>query len=158
MFHFAGLIGVNLGEELFLKRFTSHAPAESAGNVPTLREGTPVKLIAVDGFGTHGISNGQTVTFVLAEELTQRGRVLARTGEVASGVVTQLSAGNTPDAAGSVALHNVMLRANANVTVPLRSNQARGAATPVQYQELPGSGRVEVTLFVAADVALPETE
>jgi Carboxypeptidase regulatory-like domain len=158
MFHFVGLIGLNLGEELFLKKFTSHTPAESAANVPTLREGTPVKLIAVDGFGAYGVSDGQTVTFVLAEELTQRGRVLARTGEVASGVVTQVSAGSTTDAAGSVALQNVMLRANGNVTVPLRSNQARGAATPVQYKELPGSGKVEITLFVAENVALPGTE
>jgi Carboxypeptidase regulatory-like domain len=158
MFHFAGLIGLNLGEEFFLKKLTSHTPADSATNVPTLREGTPVKLIAVEGFGPQAVSDGQTVTFVLADELTQRGRVLARTGEVASGVVTQVSAGNTPDAAGSVALQNVMLRANGNVTVPLRSNQARGAATPVQYKELPGSGKVEVTLFVAKDVALPEAE
>jgi hypothetical protein len=42
--------------------------------------------------------------------------------------------------------------------VPLRSNQVRGAATPVQYHELPGSGKVEITLFVAEDAAFPETE
>ena len=50
MFHFGGLIALNLGEEFFLKKFTSHAPGGSAASVPTLREGTPVKLIAVDGF------------------------------------------------------------------------------------------------------------
>ena len=40
------------------------------------------------------------------------------------------------------------------MSVPLRSNQVRGAATPVEYQELPGSGKVEVTLFVAQSVEL----
>lgn len=158
MFHFGGVVALNLGEEFLLKKFTSHAPGESAANVPTLREGTPVKLIAVNGFGPQGVVGGQTVTFVLAEELTHGGRDLARMGDVASGVVTQVSAGNSPDAAGSVALQKVMLRAGGNVNVPLRSNQARGAVAPVQYQELPGSGKVEVTLFVAADVAFPGTE
>jgi hypothetical protein len=158
MFHFGGLIGLNLGQEFFLKKFTSHAPAGSAASVPTLREGTPVKLIAVDGFGSHGVVGGRTVTFVLAEELTQRGRDLARTGDVASGVVTEVTAGNSPDAAGSVALQKMMLRAGGNINVPLRSNQARGAATPVQYHELPGSGKVVITLFVAENVVFPETE
>ena len=157
LFHFAGLIGVNLGEEFLLKKFTSHAPG-TAASVPTLREGTPVKLIAVDGFGSQGVVGGQTVTLVLAEELTQRGRDLARTGDVASGVVTEVTAGNSSGAAGSVALQKMMLRAGGNINVPLRSNRARGAATPVQYHELPGSGKVEITLFVAEDVAFPETE
>jgi len=158
MFHFAGLIGLNLGEELFFKKFTSHASAEPAAHVPTLREGTPVRLIAVDGFGRQGVIGGQTITFVLAEDLTEGGKVLARTGDVASGVVTQVSAGNTPDDTGSVALQNVMLRAGGSVSVSLRSNQARGAATPAQYKELPGSKKVEITLFVAAEVAFPEAE
>jgi hypothetical protein len=158
MFHFGGLIALNLGEEFFLKKFTSHAPRKSAASVPTLREGTPVKLIAVDGFGSQGVVGGQTVTFVLAEELTQRGTDLARTGDVASGVVTEVTAGNNPDAPGSVALQKMMLRAGGNINVPLRSNQVRGAATPVQYHELPGSGKVEITLFVAEDVAFPETD
>jgi hypothetical protein len=158
MFHLGGLVALNLGEEFFLKKLTSHVPNEPAASVLTLREGTPVKLIAVDGFGPQGVVRGQTVTFVLAEELTQRGRDLARTGDVASGVVTEVSAGNSPDAAGSVALQKVMLRANGSISVPLRSNQVRGAATPMQYHELPGSGKVEITLFVAEDVAFPETE
>jgi hypothetical protein len=136
MFHFGGLIALNLGQEFFLKRITSHAPRGSAASGPTLREGTPVKLIAVDGFGSQRVVGGQTVTFVLAEEVSQRGR----------------------DAAGSVALQRMMLRAGGNINVPLRSNQVRGAATPVQYHELPGSGKVEITLFVAEDVAFPEAE
>ena len=158
MFHFGGVIALNLGQEFFLKKFTSHAPRGSAASAPTLREGTPVKLIAVDGFASQGVVGGQTVTFVLAEELTQSGRDLARTGDLASGVVTEVTAGNSPDAAGSVALQKMMLRTDGNVSVPLRSNQVRGAATPVQYHELPGSGKVEITLFVAEDVAFPETE
>jgi hypothetical protein len=158
MFHFGGLIALNLGQEFFLKKLTTHAPGGSAASVPTLREGTPVKLIAVDGFGSQGVVGGQAVTLVLAEELTQRGRDLARTGDVASGVVTEVTAGNGLDAAGSVALQKMTLRADGHINVPLRSNQARGAATPVQYHELAGSGKVAITLFVAEDVAFPETE
>jgi hypothetical protein len=72
--------------------------------------------------------------------------------------VTEVTAGSSPDAAGSVALQKMILRTDGNINVPLRSNQVRGAATPVQYHELPGSEKVEITLFVAADVAFPETE
>ncbi len=157
MFHFGGLIALNLGQEFLLKKVTSHTPRQSVTNTLALREGTPVKLIAVDGFGPQPVVAGQTVTFVLAEALTQRGRELAQTGDVASGVVTQVSAGKEPDSPGSVALKNVTLHAG-NVTVPLRSSQVRGAASPVRYQELPGSGKMEFTLFVAKDVTFPETE
>lgn len=157
MFHFAGLIALNLGEEMFFKKFTSHAPPESTASIRVLREGSPVELIAVDGFGAQGSTAGQTVTFVLAEDLIQDGKVLAKTGDVASGQVTQVSDGRTPDAARSVELQNVRLRAGA-INVPLRSNQVRGAATPVQYKELRGSGKVEVTLFVAENVPFPEVE
>jgi hypothetical protein len=58
----------------------------------------------------------------------------------------------------SVALQNVMLRAGGAINVPLRSNQVRRAATRAQYKELPGSSKVEVTLFVAADVEFPDQE
>ena len=158
MFHFAGLIGLNLGQEFFLKKLTSHAPAKSAASVPLLREGTPVPLIMVDGFDARQTTAGQTVTFVLAQDLTQNGKALARTGDVASGLITQVSAPGTTDGIGSVALQNVTLRAADTINVPLRSNQVRGAATPVQYKELQGSGKVEFTLFVAESVPFPQTE
>ncbi len=126
MFHFAGLIGLNLGEELFLKQFTSHAPGKSAHSIPVLREGSPVTLIAVDGFGGQGSTAGQTVTFVLAEDLTQNGKVLAKTGDVTSGLVTQVTAAATPDAPGSVALQNVTLRASGAINVcPAQQSGAR---------------------------------
>jgi hypothetical protein len=158
MFHFVGLIGLNLGEELFLKRFTSHAPAKKAVETLILREGSPVTLIAVDGFGAAGAAAGQTVTFVLARDLTVDGKVLAKTGDVASGLVTQVSPASTPDALGSIALQDVTLRAGGVTKIPLRSNQVRGAATPVQYRELQGSGKVEVTLFTAESVPFPDKE
>jgi hypothetical protein len=117
----------------------------------------PVTLIAVDGFGADGATAGQTVTFVLAQDLTLRGRVLARTGDVASGQVGQVSVPKVPGEARSVGLQPVTLRAG-NVNVPLRSSQVRGGAEPVQYKELPESGKVEVTLFVAENVQFPEGE
>ena len=158
MFHFAGLVAVNLAEELLLKKVTSHTPeVRSAANAPVLREGSPVPLIAVDGFGAGGATAGQTITFVLAEDLTLRGKVLARTGDVASGQVGQVSAAKVPGEAGSVALQQVTLRAG-NVNVPLRSSQVRGSVGPVQYKELPESGKIEVTLFVAENVQFPEGE
>ena len=158
LFRFAGLVGLNLFEELILKNLTTHTPkGQSAANVPVLREGTPVTLIAVEGFGTHPAAAGQTVTFVLAQPLTLRGKMLARAGDIASGLVTQVSPGNTPGGVKSVALQHVTLRAG-TVNVPLRSNQVRGAAAPVQYKQLPGSGKVEVTLFVAENVQFPESQ
>ena len=137
---------------------THNAPeVQSAANTPVLREGSPVPLIAVDGFSAEAATAGQTVTFVLAEDLTLRGKVLARTGDVASGQVGQVSAAKAPGEAGSVALQQVTLRAG-NVNVPLRSSQVRGVAAPVQYKELPESGKIEVTLFVAENVQFPESE
>lgn len=156
LFHFAGLIGLNLTEELFLKKLTTHAQAQSAATAPVLREGTPVPLIAVEGFGVQG-AGGQTATFVLAEDLIENGKVLARTGDVASGLVTQVAAGSAPHT-GSVALQNVMLRAGGAINVPLRPNQVRGDAVRVPYKELDGSGKVELTLFVAANVEFPDNE
>jgi hypothetical protein len=155
MFHFAGLVGLNLAEELFLKKLTTHTSEPGAAvKVPVLREGSPVTLIAVDGFGPQGSTPGQKVTFVLAQDLTEGGTVFATAGDVASGLATQVNAGNTPGGAGTVVLDKVTLLAG-NVNVPLRSNRVRGAATPVQYEVLPGSGKVEIKLFVAANAEFP---
>jgi hypothetical protein len=114
LFRFASLTGLNLFEELFLKKLTTHAPEDRpAANVPVLREGSPVILIAVDGFGTRRATAGQTVTFVLAQDLTQSGKVLAHAGDIASGLVTQVSPGpgDTSGGVENVALQHVMLRA-----------------------------------------------
>jgi hypothetical protein len=158
MFHFAGLVAVNLAEELLLKKVTTNTPdIQPAANLPVLHEGTPVPLIAVDGFSTEGAPAGQTVTFVLAQDLTVRGTVLAKTGDAASGRVGQVSTVKAPGEATSVELEQVMLRAG-NVNVPLRSSQVRGVVGPIQYKHLPESGKVELTLFVAENVQFPEGE
>lgn len=106
-------------------------------------------------FGKGGATLGQTVTFVLTQDLTLHGKVLARTGDIASGQVSQVTGAKDPGGAGSVAIQNVTLRAG-NVNVPLRSNQVRGVAGPVRYRELPESGQIEVTLFVGENVQFPE--
>jgi hypothetical protein len=116
-----------------------------------------VTLIAVDGFGKGESAPGQTVTFVLAQDLIIGGKVLAKTGDVASGQVAQASPTIASGEARSVSLERVMLRA-ANMNVPLRSNQVRGVGGPARYRELPGSDRVELTLFVAQDVQFPENQ
>jgi len=156
LFHFAGLVGVNLAEEFLLKTLTTNRPQnDPAAGTTVLREGSPVTLIAVDGFGVEEAAPGQTVTFVLAQDLIIGGKVLARAGGVASGQVTQVSGTIASGEARSVSLERVVLRA-ANMNVPLRSSQVRGVGGPVQYRQLPGSDRVELTLFVAQDVQFPE--
>ena len=158
MFHFAGLVAVNLAEELFLKKATSNRPeVQPASNPPVLREGTTVPLIAVDNLNAETATAGQTVTFVLAQDLTVHGTVVARTGDVASGQVGEVKAAKAPGEVLSVTLQRVTLRAG-NVNVPLRSGQVRGTNGPVQCKELPESGKVEVTLFVAGNVQFPEGE
>lgn len=158
LFRSVGLVGLNLFEEFLLKKLTTHTPdVQPAANAPVLREGTPVRLIAVNGFGAQEATAGQTVTFVLAQDLTLNGKVLARTGAVASGRVAAVSAGVTPGEVGSVALRDVMLRAG-KVDIPLRSTQVRGAAGPIQQKQLPGSGKVELTLFVAENVTFPQNQ
>jgi Carboxypeptidase regulatory-like domain len=153
MFRFAGRVAINLAEELLLKKVTTNSPV--AANVPVLREGTPVPLIAVDRLSTEGVTTGKTVSFVLAQDLTVGGKVVAKTGEVASGQVSQVSPGNAPNEASNVGLERVTLRAG-TVIVPLRSSQVRGGVGAMQYKELPGSGKIAVTLYVAESVQFPE--
>ncbi|HTP34755.1 MAG TPA: hypothetical protein VMJ75_21400 [Candidatus Acidoferrales bacterium] len=137
---------------------TSHAPKDRpAADAPVLHEGTPAALIAVDGFRAAKASSGQTVTFVLAEDISVRGKVLAKAGDVASGEVAQVSEAKASGEPMSVALDRVTLHAG-SVTVPLRGNQVRGSVDPMQYKELPESGKVEVTLFVAQNVSFPESQ
>lgn len=154
MFHFAGLIALNLGEEFLFKKVTHHAPEVQSAAVPVLQEGSPVPLIAVDGLSAAKVTAGQTVTFVLAEDLTQSGKVLAHAGDVASGEVDKANSPNDPN---GIALQRVMLRAG-GVNVPLRSSQTRGVAGPAHYKELSESGKVEVTMFVAQSVQFPKPE
>jgi len=115
-----------------------------------------VTQISVNGLGANGETAGQAVTLVLAQDLTLRGKVLARTGDVASGQVGQAGTATIPGEARSFALQQVTLRAG-KVRVPLRSSQVRGVAAPVQYKVLE-SGKIEVTLFVAENVEFPESE
>ena len=152
-FHFGGLVVVNLFQEFALRGLTSHRPVAEYPSGAVLRAGTPVKLIAADGLSTQETEKGQTVTFVLAEDVAVDGKVLARTGDVATGLVGQVRRpqGETM----SVTLGQAMLRAG-NMSVPLRSSQVRGATGPVQCTELPESGKVELTLFVAEDVPFPD--
>jgi Carboxypeptidase regulatory-like domain len=156
MFRFAGRVALNLAQELLLKKVTSNAPAvQSAANVPVLHEGTPVPLIAVDGLNAEGATTGKTISFVLTQDLTVDGKVVAKTGDVALGQVGQVSPGKAPDEASNVALERVTLRAG-DVNVPLRSSQVRGAVGPMQYKQLPDSGKIAVTLYVAQSVHFPE--
>jgi len=151
LFRFGGLMGLNLAEEFLLKKVTTNAPVQLAQEGPILREGTPVALIAVDGLSPAGASSGETVRFVLAQDLRVDGKVLAKAGDVATGQADHVSAGNTPTDVNSVALGGVNLQAG-KMSVPLRSNQVRGVVAPMQYKELPDGGKFEVTLFVAQNV------
>ena len=157
MFHFVGLVAVNLAQEFLLKKVTSHRPEAEPAAGAVLREGTPVRLIAVDGFAADETNENRTVTFVLAEELTVGADVLARAGEIASGQVGQVSRAPVSGEVTGVMLERVMLRAG-KVDVPLRGSQARGGAGPLQCRELPGSGKIELTLFVARDVRFPRDQ
>jgi hypothetical protein len=143
MFHFVGQVAVNLGQEFLLKKLTSHKPELQSAASTVLREGTPVRLIAVHGLSAEEAQDGRSVALILAEDLIVNGKVLARAGGIASGEAI------------SVMLEGVLLRAG-NVDVPLRSSQARGGTGPVQFRELPESGKIELTLFVAKDVEFPE--
>lgn len=67
----------------------------------------------------------------------------------------QVAAGSGPH---RVALQNITLRAGCAINVPLRPNQVRGDGVRVPYKELNGAGKLELTLFVAANVHFPESE
>ena len=155
MFHFVGLAAVNLAQEFLLKKLTSHKAELQSAATTVLREGTPVRLIAAHGFSAGEAQDGLPVELILAEQLIVNGRVLARAGDIASGQVGQVSRAQVSSEAISVVLNGVTLRAG-NANVPLRGSQARGGADRLQYRELPESGKIELTLFVAKDVEFPE--
>ena len=157
MFHFVGLVAVNLAQEFLLKKLTSHNPKLQSAGKTVLREGTPVRLIAVHGFGAEEGQDGRTVAFILAEELIVNGKVVARAGDIASAQVGKVSPAQISGQAMGVMLEKLVLRAG-KVDVPLRSSQARGASGPVQSRALPESGKVELTLFIARDVQFPEDQ
>lgn len=155
MFHFVGSVALNLGQEFFLKRLTNHRPVEEAASKTVLPEGTPVPLLVVDAPPAEEVTAGRVVTFVLAEDLAVSGKVVAKSGEVASGQVGQVNRPVAPGGKIGVTLERVTLRTG-NVTVPLRSVQVRGVSGPTQYRLLPESGKIEVTLFVAQDTRFPD--
>jgi hypothetical protein len=158
LFRFVGGVALNLAQEFFLNKLTRNARGgPSAANVPVLREGTPVPLIAVNRLSAGAVTTGDTVSFVLAQDLTVDGKVVAKTGDVASGQVGQVSPGKSPDDASNVGLERVTLRVG-SVNVHLRSNQVREVVGPMQYKELAGSDKVEVTLYVAQSVQFPENQ
>jgi hypothetical protein len=155
MFHFVGLTAVNLAQEFLLRKVTSHKPEQPLAPDVVLREGTPVRLIAVHGFAAKEVEDGGTVDFVLAGELAVDGKVLARPGDIASGQVSRVGRAQDSGEAVDIMLERVVLRAG-KVNVPLRSSQVRGGTGPLQSRELPESGKIEVTLFAAKDVPFPD--
>ncbi len=153
-FHFGGQVAMNMVQEFVLKGLTSHRPITGpAGGGTVLRAGTPVRLIAVDGLAGDKPEQGHTVSLVLAEDLTVGGKPLARSGDIATGLVGQVAGGTLPGEA-SITLERTTLQAG-SVSVPLRSSQVRGTG-PVQYRQLPESGKIELRLFVAQDVQFPD--
>ena len=94
---------------------------------------------------------------ILAEELIVNGRVLASAGDIASGQVRQDSRAEIPGEAIDILLQQVTLRAG-NVDVPLHGSEARDGVDRLQYRQLPESGKIDLTLFVAEDVEFPENQ
>ncbi|MBV8570199.1 MAG: carboxypeptidase regulatory-like domain-containing protein [Acidobacteriaceae bacterium] len=155
MFRFAGRIGVNLAQELLLKKVTSNVRANQlAADIPVLREGTPVFLIAVDGLTAEGVTTGNTLSFVLARDVLVDGNVVAKAGDIATGQVGRVSVREGSGEASSVGLERVTLR-EGNIAIPLRSSQIRGSVAPMQYKQLPQSEKIAVTLYVAENVSFP---
>ena len=155
MFHFVGLVAVNMAQEFLLKKVTRHKAELQSPSTTVLPEGTPVRLIATHGFFEGQAQDGGQVEFILAEELIVNGRVLARAGDIASGTITQASGVQVSGEATGVMLNGVTLRAG-KADVPLRGSQARGGSNRLQYRELPESGKIELMLFVAKNVNFPE--
>jgi hypothetical protein len=153
-FHFAGLMAVNLAQEFLLRKLTTHKPELPPAASTVLREGTPVRLIALTSLTGEESPAGQPATFVLAADLIVDGTVLAKAGDVASGQVRQVSHPQAPGEPIAVMLEAVTLRAG-SLDVPLRSGPVRGDAGPLHARELPESGKIELTLFVAKDVPFP---
>ena len=154
LFHFVGLVAVNMAQEFLLKKVTSHKTELQSASTTVLPEGTPVRLIAAHGFVDDKERAGGQVEFILAEELIVNGRVLAKVGDIASGRVSRVNGVQASGEATSVVLSGVTLR-TAKADVPLRGSQERGGTDRLRYRELPESGKIELTLFVAKNVNFP---
>jgi hypothetical protein len=155
MLGFGGRAAHNLLHEFVLRKITPHLPKMAAGlSQRVLREGTPVSLISVEEWSSKAQDTGGPITFLLASDITDDGVIVAPIGSEASG---QASFAAVDGNAMHVGLEHVRLKV-VDRDVPLRSTPLRGGGGALEYHRLENSGRIAITLYVAEDVTLGQTQ
>ena len=148
---FGGRAAHNLLHEFVLRKLTPHVPKLVAGlSQRTLPEGTPVSLISVDDWDAKTAENGGPIAFILVSDITEDGVIVAPIGSKASG---EASFAAEDGKAMHVGLEHVRLKV-ADKDVPLRSTPLRDGGGALEYHRLENSGRIAITLYVAATVTL----
>ncbi len=154
---FGGRMAGNLFEEFLFRRVTTHVPQAAASSQPILREGTPVSLISVEDLSSKTAENAGPIAFVLASDIQVGGVTVANAGSKASGQASYTSGPGGDGEAMHVGLDHVRLKVG-SADVPLRSNQIRGSAGPLEYHRLEDSGRIAITLYVAETVTVSKAQ
>jgi hypothetical protein len=148
---FAGRATHNLLEEFVLRKVSRHVPkAMASQSQPTLRAGTPVTLISMEGLSTKP-ENTESIGFLLASDLQVDRAIVAQAGSQAWGRMSSAAAPETGSV--KVELDRVHLTVG-HVDVPLRSTQVADGGRAVEYRRLENSDRIVIVLYVDRDVML----
>jgi hypothetical protein len=92
-----------------------------------LSEATPVKLKLLHTLNSKTVVVDDPLNFALAEDVTVKGKVIAKAGAVAIGRVRQAQAARTLGRGGQMSLQMQYLKVG-RVRVPLRGSQAQSGA------------------------------
>lgn len=109
---------------------TAQPGAEEKPEVPPaalLSEATPVKLKLLHSLNSKTVVVDDPLNFALAEDVTVRGKVVAKAGAAAIGRVRQAQAARTMGRGGQLSLEMQYLKVG-RVRVPLRGSQTRSGA------------------------------
>ena len=106
-------------------------PAHTGGEA-VLHEGTPVMLAFTANLSSRTAKQGDTVKFVLVNDLTVGGAAVAKAGAKALGHLTYVRKAAAPGKSGALTLQMDYLHAG-NKKVPLTASKKKGGETVFEY-------------------------
>ncbi len=151
---FGGRASAHIVQQFIYSKLTTHIPKAAARLKLDLPEGTPVDLISVEDLRSGSPQGTHEMSFVLEKNIEADGVVVAKEGSKAMGEVSY-GATDNPRGAQTVSLsiEHVSLEAG-KTSIPLRSSPKRGESAAIEYRWVEDTGRIEVTLYSARDVAV----
>ncbi len=121
------------GQPLFEKPASWESPEPAAAREVLLHEGTPVLLAFAGNVTSATAEKGQTVSFVLVNDVTVDGVVIAKAGSKASGEIVFVKKAAVPGKGGELDLRPDHLQVGGQ-KVPLRASKERNGERLFHYR------------------------